>query len=505
MKKILNNKYVLISCILVIFASLLAFSFADTTYAVNYTVGEHGTVNDKAGEFTEEYVDTQEGYPIAITPEEGYMIDKIIVDGVENEEYTTAAQSTLNYMIEDLDITQDTDIEVTFKEIDNPDLVAMAEEGFAIKATSEGPGTVLTVFDENNGRYLPTDEETDRTIEWISDTDNNALVKSVTINGVEDTSFAGQDYGKYVATSGDVDVHVVFETSSTVLPGNEDDEEEVEYSVTTSAKTGGDITDPYTYCFEEDFEQDVVYTADPGYFIESVKINGVEKSVSDNVGIGEAQGVYSFTEGDQKVEVTFTTKAMASSDAGTIILNPDKQELKKYDELNVEITLEPKNTSVDSTYTIDISDYELISCDKGEVKDTTISGTIKSGAEKEVINLKVKYSDGTLDGIVKVVLNNDGKKVEDETDIFIISVEDPGVTNEEDMSKYQNHSKNNDSEVVEDEDVVEENDSEKTNTSGNVKTGDETNNTVFCVLGLVAILGLVAAFVIKRRANKKIE
>lgn len=44
-----------------------------------------------------------------------------------------------------------------------------------------------------------------------------------------------------------------------------------------------------------------------------------------------------------------------------------------------------------------------------------------------------------------------------------------------------------------------------TNKGENVKTGDETNNTIFYVLGIVALLGLIVAFIIKRRVNKKIE
>ena len=115
MKKILNNKYTLILSILVIFVSLLSFSFADTTYEVNYTVGEHGTVNNKDGEFTEECIESLNSYMVIITPEDGYMVDKIIVDGEENTEYTEAAQSTLDYVIDDLTVTKDTNVEVTFK------------------------------------------------------------------------------------------------------------------------------------------------------------------------------------------------------------------------------------------------------------------------------------------------------------------------------------------------------------------------------------------------------
>ena len=515
MKKILNNKYTLILSILVIFVSLLSFSFADTTYEVNYTVGEHGTVNNKDGEFTEECIESLNSYMVIITPEDGYMVDKIIVDGEENTEYTEAAQSTLDYVIDDLTVTKDTNVEVTFKEIDNEQLKAMAEAGFNIKATSEGPGDIVTVFENNEGKYLTTDEEVDRTITWLSDTDNDALVKSVTINGVEDPSYAGKDYGQYIATSGDVDIHIVFEKSPTPLPGNEDDDEE-SYTVKTSAKTGGDITESYEYTVDEDNdEHEIVWTSDTGYVIDTVTINGVKKT--ENVGIGEEQGSYTFKSGDQSIDVTFTALSSMSSDAGSISIESDKKELKLYDEAVITLIFEPKDTSVDSTFNINLDDFEFVSCDKGDLKDNVVSGTIKSGTDKEVVTLKVKYGDGTIYGVVKASISNKGKTVENESDILLLAREDDAPV-DEDISKYMNHNKNNehpvakaeDVEYEDDEDVVKEStetntEKSNTNTSNNVKTGDETNNTIFYVLGVIAFLGLIVAFVIKRRVNKKIE
>lgn len=504
MKKIIDNKYILISSMLVIFVSLLAFSFAENSYAVNYIVGEHGSINGHQDNFNELCIETQSDYPIEILPDEGYMVDKIIIDGEENTELTTAAQSTLTYVIEDLDINKDTNIEVTFKEIDNPNLVAMAEEGFNIKVTSEGPGTIISAFENNEGKYLSTDEEEDRTVEWISDVENNALVKSVTINGVEDPSYAGQENGAYVATSGNVDIHVVFEKSNTILPGNEDDEttdEIVEYSVKTTAQSGGDITESYNYTTEEidedDPTQEIIYTADDGYVIDTVTINGEAKTVADNVGIGEIQGEYTFVDGNQTIEVTFTNLLTKSSEAGTVSLKADKTELKRGETVNFEITFEPKNTSVDSTFDLDISDYEFVSSDKGELKDNVVSGTITAGTDKEVINLSVKYSENTFDGIVTATLYNNNDKVTTESDVFLVAEDLP-------LPEYDN-------EIMDHSDIVDQSllDSTKTKTNTNkgenVKTGDETNNTIFYVLGIVALLGLIVAFIIKRRVNKKIE
>lgn len=508
MKKILNNKYMLIPCILVIFASLLAFSFAEMTYAVNYTVGEHGVVNDKEGNFTENYLELQNDYPIVITPEEGYMVDKIIIDGEENTTYTTAAQSVLNYVIEDLDITQDTNIEVTFKEINNPDLVAMAEEGFNIKASGEGPGTVMTVFENNDGKYLPTDEEEDRTISWVADSDSNGIVKSVTINGVEDPSYAGKEDGSYVATTGDVDVKVVFEVSSTPISDTDEDE----FAITTSAGAGGEITDGYEYSVDEDnTEHEIIYSADTGYVINTVKINGVEKTVADNVGIGEDEGIYTFKTGNQSIEVTFTNVAMSSTDAGKVSLTSDKTEVKRQENVTFEITFEPANTSVDSTFDIDISDFDFVSSDKGELKDTTVSGTIKAGTDKEVVKLTVKYGNATLDGLVKATLTNNGKSVSRESDLLLVSVEeDPPedvILDHSELMKHPTYVDDNDKVIDEDEDTVEDTDSTKKTSkdSSNVKTGDETNYVIFYVLGILALAGLVIAIMLSRRSKKRLE
>lgn len=486
-KRILTTGGILI--VLAAIAAFCYFRFAGTSYTVSVSVGEHGSVSGMRGDFVLDYSPSVDDDPVmSIIPDDGYMTDRIIIDGEVNEEYTEAAHLTQYYVIEDLEITKDTSIEVSFRELDDPALAGTSNVGYRIKATSEGPGDIVTVYEDNSGFYLSDDEEEDRTITWISDTDNDALVKSVTINGVEDPSYAGKDYGEYVATSGNVDVHVVFEKSDTPLPGNEDDEDYEDYEdeeeglfkVTTSAGPGGKITESFDYYEDYGYKQEVIFEPDAGYYIDTVKVNGSYITEPWEIGLGTRTGKYTFYTGDQDIEVTFSTTTFDISDTGKASIQSDKPIINTNEEATVEVTFEPKDTAAASSYAICINDFELVSSDKGVLDYDTITGTIAAGVEKETVTLKIRSTDETINGIITAELFNTEEPPEFDCDV--VTDVDTAFAESYLIPDYYEEFDADDQEYEEDLEYEEETDS---------------RSTIIIILGIAAVIGLAAAFVIR--------
>lgn len=490
-KRILTTGGILI--VLAAIAAFCYFRFAGTSYTVSVSVGEHGSVSGMQGDFVLDYSPSVYDDPVmSIIPDDGYMTDRIIIDGEVNEEYTEAAHLTQYYVIEDLEITKDTSIEVSFRELDDPALAGTSNVGYRIKATSEGPGDIVTVYEDNSGFYLSDDEEEDRTITWISDTDNDALVKSVTINGVEDPSYAGKDYGEYVATSGNVDVHIVFEKSDTPLPGNEDDEDYEDYEdeeeglfkVTTSAGPGGKITDSFDYYEDYGYKQEVIFEPDAGYYIDTVKVNGSYITEPWEIGLGTRTGKYTFYTGDQDIEVTFSTTTFDISDTGKASIQSDKPIINTNEEATVEVTFEPKDTAAASSYAICINDFELVSSDKGVLDYDTITGTIAAGVEKETVTLKIRSTDETINGIITAELFNTEEPPEFDCDV-VTDVDTAFAESYLIPDYYQ--------EFYEDYQEFEEADTD----NQEYEEEPDSRTTIIIILGIAAVIGLAAAFVIR--------
>ena len=489
----MNRKMILtIGGILFVLAGLAVLGHTRffAPYTVSFTIGEHGSVSGIRDDLIMSYSPSQGDAHVEIMPDDGYITDKIIIDGEVNEEYTEAAHLTQYYVIEDLEITKDTSIEVSFRELDDPALAGTSNVGYRIKATFEGPGDIVTVYEDNSGFYLSDDEEEDRTITWISDTDNDALVKSVTINGVEYPSYAGKDYGEYVATSGNVDVHVVFEKSDTPLPGNEDDEdyedseddEEGLCKVTTSAGPGGNITESFYYYEDDGYKQEVIFEPDAGYYIDTVKVNGSYITEPWEIGLGTRTGKYTFYTGNQDIEVTFSTTTFDISDTGKASIQSDKPIINTNEEATVEITFEPADTAAASSYSICINDFEFVSSDKGELDYDTITGTIEAGVEKETVTLKIRSTDETITGTVTAELFNTEEPPEFDCD----------AVTDVDTAYAERH-------LIPEPDYYEEFDADDQEYEEDLEYEEETDSrsTIIIILGIAAVIGLAAAFVIR--------
>lgn len=271
-----------------VFASAEAFT-------VSVTVGEHGIVNGHANTTFQE---TVESLALNITADEGYVIDAIAINGKVDETHTAAAKDKPTYTAT-IPITAETTMDVFFK--------SSSTGQYTIHVTSEGPGTIVAPFEGADGTYTATSTEEERTIMWVADADKGSVVKSVTINGEPDVSSVGLDMGSYICTEGNVDIHVVFEAGAGGGDGSDEDEDLDVYEVTTSAGKGGTVTKSFTYVGGE--KQTVKYKADDGYVIDKVYINEELKKEDS----GKESGSYSFSKGDQKIEVTFKTASGSGS------------------------------------------------------------------------------------------------------------------------------------------------------------------------------------------------
>lgn len=417
MKAIKKSITLLMSFALIL--SSFVFVSAEDTYTASIKVGTGGKVNEKTGEFTEQMT-SGTPYTLSFVADDGYVLDKVLVNGQEEADFsalygTASGSSTLTNPEDDYSF------EFTFKQststgndnpssdnpsTDNPSTdTPSSNTDWTINVAVEGPGTAMIMGSGlTTMTYNAETSDEDKSVMFVGE-EADIVVKSFIVNGVEDTTQKGKNGGTFIPTSGNTNIKIVFEKASS---GSEDT---TSYTVTTSAGEHGTITPSFTYVANGQ-DQKVIINADSGYYIATVKINGVDKTLEDNVGIGQTQGSYSFKEGNQTIDVTFSTTEIAYDDAGSFTMEADKSTVAKGDEVTVTYTFYPRNTSVESTAEVAIGDgFEFISTDKGEFKDGVIKYTIPANTESATMVAKVKYIGSTNDSKLTITLKNDGKEV----------------------------------------------------------------------------------------------
>jgi len=367
------------------------------------TVGEHGKVNDKTGTFT---VDISNGQSVSLNmkADAGYVIDTYKINTIAADTSTEAVGKT--EFTDSIPLSgENQTVEVTFKSASTstdpstgpttgPSTPSTSDQfTFSWKVNDGTLGSVMQSLDTSlsgatsgSVKYLATDDELMRTVGIMPATDKNAVIDKVVINGEEKTEMAGQPVASYVLTTGDVTMDVTFKVADGSGSGQT-------FKIDTSAGQGGSIT-PSIASYAEGTEQTIVWTADHGYVIDTVKIDGVDKTEADNVGIGQFQGTIKFTTGNHSVDVTFKAQSDTKTedgDAGKIELISNSTYVAGQN-FDIKVKFTPASQDFDTDYVFESSDWEIVSTDKGTQDGKKITGTIPKGTAQEEFNVVLKTS-----------------------------------------------------------------------------------------------------------------
>ena len=428
--QVLKKGFTLILGLAMILSST-AFVFADEPAAADagkvtlkVVVGEHGKVNDKTGEWTQELTkktDTQSGqtFELHVVADEGYVLDKVEYfeadeqgNGEWKEEQTAEnfiGKSDFRDTVPEL--TDDFTLRYTFKESGSSSTDPGTQPGTDPQQPGTDPGTqpstdgpftfTWTINDGSLGKisqglntsveanatsgsatYNASDAEDLRTIQIMAN--DNAVIEKVVVNGEEHTSMAGKGADAYTLTTGNVNMEISFKKIEEGTTGET-------FKIDTKAGEHGSITDPIA-SYVGGTEQTIVWTADLGYVIDTVKIDGVDKTEADNVGIGTYQGSTTFTTGNHSVEVTFrvdSTVVQEDGDAGKIELIHNST-YKVGDDLEVTVVYTPASQEFDADYVFESSDWEIVSNDKGTKDGKKITGVVPKGTASETFKVVMK-------------------------------------------------------------------------------------------------------------------
>jgi hypothetical protein len=227
-----------------------------TTYTITFTIGEHGTVTYNGEAVTTSVTVNENAEPaFTITPESGYRVASVILDGetnvtndlVENV-YTFAA------------ITADHTLAVTFEE----DNITPVETMYGITFVGLEEGNTVTV--PENAR-VDSVRSGDDYVFGITLTSCQQAIASVTVGGTELTATEGQ----YTIEN------VVSDTTVTV--------EFTKYFYTVTAEAGehGAVAEGFaSHDVECGTDYAITFVPDEGYILDSVVVDGVHVTTGIN-------------------------------------------------------------------------------------------------------------------------------------------------------------------------------------------------------------------------------
>ena len=360
------------------------------------TAGEHGKVNGKTGTFT---VDISNGQAVSLNmkADDGYVIDTYKINTIAADTSTDAVGKT--EFTDSIPLSgEDQTVEVTFKSTSagtSSSTPSSTSDQFTFSWTiNDGNlGSIMQSLDtslngasKGSAKYLASDDDLMRTVGIMPATDKNAVIEKVVINGQEQPSMAGQPNASYLLTTGDVTMDVTFKVAG-------ESSSDQTFKIDTTAGPGGTIT-PSIASYADGTEQTIVWTAEPGYVIDTVKIDGVDKTEADNVGIGQFQGTVKFTTGNHSVDVTFkaqTDNKTEEGDAGKIELISNSTYVAG-ENFDIKVKFTPASQDFDTDYVFESSDWEIVSTDKGTQDGKKITGTIPKGTAQEEFNVVLKTS-----------------------------------------------------------------------------------------------------------------
>lgn len=397
---------IILGVAMVLSGAVYSFADTDTTATLKVIVGENGTVNGKTGTWTQEVKKDSETVDLQVQANEGYIVDKVyqVADSGEETDVSDSATEIVGKASGTLTIPELSDnaaFKITFKSgtasggSTTPEQPTNTDTEYTISITVDDPE--LATIMSSATKYKSSDPIEEREIAVVAKEQADGslpTIKKVTINGTEDPSYVGKPTFTYTLTSGNMDIKVFYKGDSS--SGGDTPSTDGTFTVTTKAGEHGAIggkTGNSSIEYKGGENTEISWVADAGYVIDTVKIDGIEKTTADNVGIGTAFGSTTFASGNHEIEVTFkveTASTDASGDGGTINISMDKKMPNVNDEVTITINVTPKGTEKETTYNISTEGFEIISSDDGTVSGTSVTGTIPAGTEKKTITLKAK-------------------------------------------------------------------------------------------------------------------
>ena len=259
-----------------------------TTYTLSIKATGNGTVSfdDTTINNTTKTFSIAEGSvaTISFTPEEGYRVKSLTVNDKDKKAEITNNQYTLG------SINADTNVEVVFEVI--PEITYT----LSIKATGNGSATYGETSIRNNTGSFTLKEGASATISLAPD--DGYRIKTLTVDGVSATSGIVNKAYTIGNISANTSIEVVFE----VIP-------ETKYTLTIKATGNGKATYESTdisntskaFSIAEGSYANIVFTADVGYRIKTVKANNVDVTLE----VENDQYSIDNISGDMTIEVEF--------------------------------------------------------------------------------------------------------------------------------------------------------------------------------------------------------
>ena len=222
---------------------------------------------------------------IAFTPDSGYRIKSVKVNGSDVTSSLSFIQLYYKYVVNN--IRSNTTVEVVFEEIP-PTIYTVT-----IKATGNGSATYNGTGIRDGSSSFTIIEGNDATITFTPD--SGYKIKSVKVNGTDVTSSLSSNKYTVSSISGNTSVEVEFEAITHTLSITSTGNGSASYSeITIRSKTS-------SFTVNEGSSATITFTPDAGYKIKSVKENGtdVTSSLSSN------KYTVSSISGNTSVEVEF--------------------------------------------------------------------------------------------------------------------------------------------------------------------------------------------------------
>lgn len=250
-------------------------------FTVKAPAVEGGTITLNGSTVDSLVVDENTKVTVGVAAAEGYQISSVAIGG--------AAQAIENDRTFSKEITVSSDVEVA---------VAFVKV-YTITITHNENGTVVTDPTTVGGSVTVVK---DSTVKITADPDDNYRISEVKINGVDDTSITGANYGaddKYVKElTADKDYTIVI----TFAPNR--------YNVTVEDTKNGSVN-VESNLVDYNGSTKVTLMPDAGYTIESVKVNGVDTediTPDDTTAYFEIDGIVE----DKHIVVVFKKSSTAS-------------------------------------------------------------------------------------------------------------------------------------------------------------------------------------------------
>jgi hypothetical protein len=210
----------------------IAAHFVTKKYYITATAGPNGTINPESL-----WVNHGATQTFTFNPNQGYKVNTVFVDGVENA--TAVATGAYTFV----NVTEEHEIVVTF-----------TKQTFTITATSNSGGYITP-------SGVATIEYGDHSAVYVFVQNEGYHVKSVLVDGVNDALAIENGFCRFMNVTANHTIYVVFESDN--------------FTITASASQGGSINPAGAVTVPNGANKTFYFQAETGYELVRVIINGI--------------------------------------------------------------------------------------------------------------------------------------------------------------------------------------------------------------------------------------